>query len=71
MSSRLTPISQRDLIRRLKKMGWAGPVTGTHHPFMRKNQETLRIPNPGEVRVDILRDILNRAGISRQEWLSR
>ena len=71
MSLRLTPISQRDLIKRLRKNGWSGPETGTHHPFMRKGQRTLRIPNPGEVRVDILRDLLNRADISRKEWLSQ
>ena len=68
---RLTPISQRDLIKWLHRLGWEGPVYKGDHPFMLKGDRTLKIPNPhGEdISVDLLSRILRQGGISRQEWL--
>jgi predicted RNA binding protein YcfA (HicA-like mRNA interferase family) len=31
---RLTPLSRKELIRRLKKLGFAGPYSGGNHEFM-------------------------------------
>ena len=71
---RLTPVSQKDLIKRLRRLGWKGPDYRSEHPFMVKEgcSFPLKIPNPhrGDVSVDLLSRILRQAGISREEWLA-
>jgi predicted RNA binding protein YcfA (HicA-like mRNA interferase family) len=69
---RLTPVSQKDLIKRLRSLGWEGPEYRSDHPFMLKeNSPPLKIPNPHakDISVDLLSKILKQAGISRQQWL--
>jgi predicted RNA binding protein YcfA (HicA-like mRNA interferase family) len=69
---RLTPISRSDLIRRLKTHGWAGPYLGGRHQYMIKCSAQLTIPNPhggGEIGVNLLKIVLDEAGISRADWL--
>lgn len=69
--ARLTPVSWRELTRRLRELGFAGPYEGGKHPYMIKDDLVLTIPNPhrGEVSVDLLARILRRGGISREDWL--
>jgi len=64
------PISQRDLIRYLKILGFQGPFSGSRHSFMSKGDISLRIPNPheGDIGRDFLARILRQAKISREEW---
>jgi predicted RNA binding protein YcfA (HicA-like mRNA interferase family) len=64
------PISRKDLVRRLRKMGFEGPYTGGKHQFMFKGKITLTIPNPhkGGIGLELLVRILRQAGISRKEW---
>ena len=68
---RLTPVSRSDLIKRLRALGWQGPVAGTRHQHMVKDNIQLTIPNPhrGDIRVNLLKIILKEAGISRDEWI--
>jgi predicted RNA binding protein YcfA (HicA-like mRNA interferase family) len=69
---RLTPISRSDLIRRLKAHGWAGPYPGGRHQYMIRGSAQLTIPNPhggGEIGVNLLKIVLDEAGISRADWL--
>ena len=40
------PVKRRELIRRLRKLGWEGPHQRGSHPFMVKNEVRLTIPNP-------------------------
>jgi len=70
--SRLTPVSRRELIQRLRKLGFEGPYAGGRHEFMLRGDHRLILPNPhrGDISVDLLQRILRRAGISREEWLS-
>ena len=71
--SKLTPVSREELIRRLKKLDFEGPYSGSKHPHMERGTIVVMIPNPhhGEdVGVNLLQKILRRAGISREEWLS-
>lgn len=73
MSQRLLPISRQDLIRRLRALGWSGPHHGTKHQHMTKGSVQLTIPNPHggrEIGVNLLRMLLNEAGISRDDWIS-
>lgn len=69
---RLTPVSQKNLVKRLRSLGWEGPEYRSDHPFMLKDDlPPLKIPNPHspDISVDLLRRILRQAGISRAEWL--
>ena len=69
----LKPISWKDLVRRLKEFGFAGPYSGGRHPFMLKGDLTLTIPNPhrGDIGIELLKRILKQAGLSSQEWSNR
>jgi predicted RNA binding protein YcfA (HicA-like mRNA interferase family) len=70
---RLTPVSQKDLIKRLRFLGWEGPEYRSDHPFMLKEgSPPLKIPNPHsqDISVDLLRKILKQAKIARKEWLN-
>jgi predicted RNA binding protein YcfA (HicA-like mRNA interferase family) len=67
---RYGPIKRRDLIKGLRKLGWNGPYPGKPHPYMRKDGRRLTIPNvhTGDIGIGLLRQILEEAGISREEW---
>jgi predicted RNA binding protein YcfA (HicA-like mRNA interferase family) len=70
---RLTPISQKELIKRFRHLGWKGPEYRSDHPFMLKDgHPPQKIPNPhGEdISVDLVARILRQAEISREEWLN-
>jgi predicted RNA binding protein YcfA (HicA-like mRNA interferase family) len=68
--SRLTPVSRRELIRRLTLLGFSGPRAGGKHSFMQRGRLKIRIPNPhgGDIDTNLLNDILKEAGISRDAW---
>lgn len=67
---RLGPISRRNLIRYLRQLGFEGPYAGSKHEMMVKGELRLRIPNPhtGDIDRHLLMDLLQQAGISRDEW---
>lgn len=70
---KLSPVTRTELIRRLRKLEWAGPYSGTKHQHMVKGSVQLTIPNPHgkkEIGVSLLKILLNEAGISRDEWLN-
>ena len=68
---KLSPVSWRELVKRLKFLGFEGPDWGGKHPYMIKGERVLTIPNPhrAEIGADLLGRILRRANISRTEWL--
>jgi len=68
----LTPVSRRELIERLKRLGFEGPYIGGRHEFMLKGDRRLILPNPhrGDISVDLLVRLLRQAGITRKEWES-
>lgn len=63
-------ISLRNLIRRLRELGFDGPYSGGRHLFMSQGELKVRVPNPhrGDVSVALLSEILRQAGISSGEW---
>ena len=69
--ARLTPVSWRNLVRRLHELGFEGPYAGGRHPQMRRADITVIIPNlhEGDIGVGLLRRLLRQAGVSRGEWL--
>jgi predicted RNA binding protein YcfA (HicA-like mRNA interferase family) len=68
---RLAPVSRSDLIKRLRRFGWQGPIAGKKHQHMVKGAVNLTIPNPhrGEIGVNLLAVILKEAGIARDDWV--
>ena len=68
---KLTPVSWRELVERLRELGFEGPYAGGRHPQMRRGDLTLIIPNPhdGDIGVGLLSRLLRQATISREEWL--
>ena len=69
MSRRLGPVKRRDLIRRLKVLGWRGPIP-SRHDYMVLGARKVHIPNVKEIDAGLLRVILNEAEISRDEWFN-
>ena len=71
MTERLAPVSWNTLVRRLRTLGFEGPYRSGKHHFMVKGEFRLTIPNPHtrDIGVPLLKEILTRAGISREEWL--
>ncbi|HBJ84857.1 MAG TPA: hypothetical protein DDZ88_13500 [Verrucomicrobiales bacterium] len=65
------PISRRELIRRLKLLGWSGPYGGGKHMNMVNSQgRPIPIPNPhgGDIDWSLTKRILQQAGIDPNEW---
>ncbi|MGC8876723.1 type II toxin-antitoxin system HicA family toxin [Thermus sp.] len=71
MARRLKPVSRRELVARLKALGFSGPYTGGRHQFLVRGSVRLVLPDPhrGEIGVDLLKRILRQAGIEEEEWL--
>ena len=68
--ARLRPVSFNELVRKLKALGFEGPIGGGKHLFMIRGDVRLNISNPHrqDIGVDLLKRILNQAGIQRDEW---
>lgn len=71
--SRIKPLKPEAVIRKLRKLGYKGPIPGgkhvrTYHP------ETFKvIPIPmhrgRDISVGLIREIINELGISRGKWI--
>lgn len=64
------PISRKELIRKLRRLGFEGPISGGKHQFMKKAQLKLHIPNPhrGDISAGLVRRIAQQAGIREEDW---
>ena len=69
---KLSPVSHKDLIKRLRMFGFEGPYSGGKHLYMLKGDSRLTVPNPHKqtIGVDLLVRILRQAGITKEEWLA-
>ena len=74
--SRWTPCKRRDFIKKLRRLGFDGPFSGTRHQFMVLDDNRLTIPSNDEYSVAQLRmmireveEIINRS-ISLDEWVA-
>jgi len=71
---RLSEVSWKDLVRRLRMLGFEGPFlsSGPHPYFMRRDDLTVDLPNPHkkDIGVGLLKKILKQAEVSREEWFS-
>jgi predicted RNA binding protein YcfA (HicA-like mRNA interferase family) len=60
--SRWVPCKRRDFIRRLQKLGFDGPYSGTRHQFMVYEQHRMAIPSNAEYSVPQLRMMIREVG---------
>jgi len=70
--STLNPVSRRELVRKLKALGFEGPFPGGKHQWMRRGGLRLTIPNPhgGAIDPGLIRRSLRQADLTLEEWLS-
>jgi predicted RNA binding protein YcfA (HicA-like mRNA interferase family) len=68
----LNPVSRRELVRKLKRLGFEGPFPGGKHQWMRRGSLRLTIPNPhgGAIDPGLIRRILRQAGVTLEEWIN-
>lgn len=64
------PISRKDLIKNLRKLGFTGPYIGGRHEFRVQGELRVHIPNPhrGDISRDLLVRILRQAKVSLERW---
>ncbi len=67
----LKPVSRRELVRKLKDLGFEGPYPGGKHEWMRRDKLRVTIPNPhgGAIDPGLIRRILRQADITVEQWL--
>ena len=66
----VSPVAHGELIRRLRKFGFKGPVAGGKHLYMTRGQHRLTILNRHrrEIGAALLARILKQAGIGPRDW---
>ena len=68
------PCKRRDFIRRLRKIGFDGPFSGTKHQFMIYEQHRLAIPSNIQYSIPQLRMMIQEVeeiighGLTSDEW---
>ena len=68
------PCKRRDFIRRLRKLGFEGPYSGTRHQFMVHEQHRLAIPSNAEYSLPQLKMMIKEIEeiieqkIEMEEW---
>lgn len=74
--SRWQPCKRREFIKRLRKLDFDGPYSGTRHQFMIYENHRLSIPSNTEYSVPQLRMMLNEVeailerSVTADEWNS-
>lgn len=68
----LGPVSRRELVRKLKALGFRGPFPGGKHQWMQRAGLRVTIPNLHRSAIDpgLIRRILRQAGITLDDWQS-
>lgn len=70
---KLSPLSSAQIIRKLRKFGFKGPIAGGRHSRMIHPERKLIIPIPlysgKDVSIGLIRAIIREVGITPQEWL--
>ncbi len=71
---KLSPLKVDEVIGKLKKLGYIGPIAGGKHVRMVHPETGKIIPLPmhrgTDVSVGLIREILAEVGISRDDWLA-
>ena len=71
---RLVPLRPEEVVRKLARLGFDGPYPGGRHQRMVNMVTGKVIPIPfhrgRDVSVGLIREIINEAGVSREDWLA-
>lgn len=70
---KITPLSRREFLKKLKKMGFEGPYSGGRHEYYRKNQQKIFVPNPHgkDLGVLIIREIIKQIGVHPEDFYKK
>lgn len=70
---KLSPLKADEIVRKLRKLGFEGPIPGGRHSRMIHPERKQVIPIPmhkgHDVSVGLIRAILREVGVTPQEWL--
>jgi len=71
--AKLSLISFKELVKKLKKYGFQGPYSVGKHLYMIKENIRLTMPNPHkkDISVDLILKILKHARISKDDWAKK
>lgn len=71
---KLSPLKAEQVIRKLRKLGFEGPIAGGRHSRMVHPERGLVIPIPmhkgKDVSVGLIRAIMREIGVSPDEWFT-
>ncbi len=69
--SALNPISRNNLIKKLKRIGFTGPYSGTRHQYLEKENHLIFIPNPHgkDIGIPLLKQIIKQIGINKNDFI--
>ena len=64
------PVSRRELVAALRRLGFQGPYAGGKHQFMQRGGVSVTLPNPhqSDIGRELLARILRQAGVARNDW---
>jgi predicted RNA binding protein YcfA (HicA-like mRNA interferase family) len=69
---KLSPLKARQVVRKLRKLGFTGPIPGGRHMRMVNMESGQIIPIPmhkgKDVSVGLIRAIIREVGITPDEW---
>ena len=67
----LKPISRRELIKKLKALGFDGPSSGGKHQYMMNENFKIFVPNPHgkDIGTVLLQRIIKELGVTAQKFL--
>jgi predicted RNA binding protein YcfA (HicA-like mRNA interferase family) len=68
----INPISRKELISKLKALGFEGPFRATRHQYMIKGRHKIFIPNPHggkDIGIPLLKKIIDQLGIKQSEFM--
>lgn len=70
---KITPLKSRQVIEKLRTLGYEGPFAGGRHSHMvhRETRKIIPIPIHGgkDISVGLIRIIIRELGITPEEWL--
>ena len=60
----------REVIRKLRRLGFEGPFAGGKHEFMTRGRLKLYVPNPhgSDLSAGLVTRLLKEAGIAEEHW---
>ncbi len=71
---KLTPLSRKEFIKKLKGFGLQGPFQGGDHQFMCNKNCRIKVPNSHskkDIPIFIIQLTIRQLGKSKDEWINK